>query len=40
MKHVYKVLAYLVAIEVAVQASMVVWADAGLGLWVEGGGVW
>ncbi|MEV4581308.1 hypothetical protein AB0K16_49550 [Nonomuraea jabiensis] len=39
MKHVYKVLAYLVAIEVAVQASMVVWADAGLGLWVEGGGV-
>ncbi|MET7328247.1 hypothetical protein [Nonomuraea sp. NPDC005650] len=39
MEHVYKVLAYLVAIEVAVQASMVVWADAGLGLWVEGGGV-
>jgi hypothetical protein len=39
MKHVYKVLAYLVAIEVAVQAAMVVWFEAGLGLFIEGGGV-
>ncbi|MFI7703135.1 hypothetical protein [Nonomuraea sp. NPDC049480] len=39
MKHVYKVLAYLVAIEVAVQAAMVVWFEAGLGKFIEGGGV-
>ncbi|ETK37709.1 hypothetical protein [Microbispora sp. ATCC PTA-5024] len=39
MKLVYKILAYLVAVEVAVQASMVVLADAGLGKWVEQGGV-
>ncbi|MEV5407972.1 hypothetical protein AB0K60_03895 [Thermopolyspora sp. NPDC052614] len=39
MRHVYKVLAYLVAVEVAIQAAMVVWGDAGLGLWVDGGGV-
>ncbi|MGP3964181.1 hypothetical protein ACTWPT_50295 [Nonomuraea sp. 3N208] len=39
MKHVYKVLAYLVAIEVAIQAAVMVWGDAGLGKWVEGGGV-
>ncbi|MEV1174509.1 hypothetical protein [Nonomuraea sp. NPDC049784] len=39
MKQVYKVLAYLVAIEVAVQASMVVWFDAGLSKWIDGGGV-
>jgi hypothetical protein len=35
----YKVLAYLVAAEVAVQAMMMVWAIAGLGKWVDGGGV-
>jgi hypothetical protein len=33
------VLAYLVAAEVAVQAMVMVWAIAGLGKWVEGGGV-
>jgi hypothetical protein len=35
----YKVLAYLVAAEVAVQAMVMVWAIAGLGKWVQGGGV-
>ncbi|WP_188190339.1 hypothetical protein [Nonomuraea sp. SYSU D8015] len=39
MKNVYKVLAYLVMIEVAVQAAMVVWADAGFGKWIAEGGV-
>jgi hypothetical protein len=39
MRTAYKVLAYLVAAEVAVQAMMMVWAIAGLGKWVEGGGV-
>jgi hypothetical protein len=39
MRTVYKVLAYFVAIEVAVQAMAAVWAIAGLGKWVEGGGV-
>jgi hypothetical protein len=35
----YKVLAYIVAAEVAVQAMVMVWAIAGLGVWVDGGGV-
>ncbi|NUW33393.1 hypothetical protein HTZ77_18440 [Nonomuraea sp. SMC257] len=39
MRIVYKVLAYLVAIEVAVQASVMVFGDAGLGKWVGQGGV-
>lgn len=39
MKHVYKVLAVLVAIEVAVQSAAVVWGDAGLSKWVGEGGV-
>jgi hypothetical protein len=39
MRTVYKVLAYFVAIEVAIQAMAAVWAIAGLGKWVEGGGV-
>jgi hypothetical protein len=39
MRTAYKVLAYLVAAEVAVQAMVVVWAIAGLGKWVDGGGV-
>jgi hypothetical protein len=39
MKTAYKVLAYLVAAEVAVQAMVMVWAIAGLGKWVDGGGV-
>jgi len=39
MKAVYKYLAYLVAIEVMVQASMIAFAVAGLGVWVDEGGV-
>jgi hypothetical protein len=39
MRTAYKVLAYLVAVEVAIQAMAVVWAIAGLGKWVQGGGV-
>jgi hypothetical protein len=39
MRTAYKVLAYLVAAEVAVQAMVIVWAIAGLGKWVDGGGV-
>ena len=39
MRIAYKVLAYLVATEVVVQAMVIVWFIAGLGKWVEGGGV-
>jgi hypothetical protein len=39
MRTVYKVLAYVVAAEVAVQAMLMVFAVAGLGKWVEEGGV-
>ena len=39
MRTAYKVLAYLVAAEVAVQAMVIVWFIAGLGKWVESGGV-
>jgi hypothetical protein len=39
MKSTYRVLAYLVAAEVAVQAAALAFFIAGLGLWVEGGGV-
>jgi hypothetical protein len=39
MRTVYRVLAYLVAAEVAVQAMVMVFAVAGLGKWVDGGGV-
>src|SRR4030095_12000964 len=39
MRTVYTVLAYLVATEVAVQAMLIVWGIAGLGKWVDGGGV-
>jgi uncharacterized membrane protein YtjA (UPF0391 family) len=39
MRTAYKVLAYLVAAEVAIQAMAVVWAMAGLGKWVQEGGV-
>ncbi|TMR08652.1 hypothetical protein ETD86_46820 [Nonomuraea turkmeniaca] len=39
MRNVYKVLAYLVAIEVAVQAAVMVWGDAGMGKWIDEGGV-
>ena len=39
MRTAYKVLAYLVAAEVVIQAVAMVWAIAGLGKWVDGGGV-
>jgi hypothetical protein len=39
MRIAYKVLAYLVAAEVAVQAMVIVWAFFGLFTWVDGGGV-
>jgi hypothetical protein len=39
MRTAYKVLAYLVAAEVVIQATAMVWAIAGLGKWVTGGGV-
>jgi hypothetical protein len=39
MRTAYKVLAYLVAAEVAIQAMVMVWAIAGLSKWVESGGV-
>ena len=39
MRTAYKVLAYLVAAEVVIQAMAMVWAIAGLGKWVDGGGV-
>jgi hypothetical protein len=39
MRTAYKVLAYLVAVEVAIQAMAVVWAVAGLTKWVDAGGV-
>ena len=35
MRNVYKVLAYLVAIEVVIQAMAIAYAIAGLGYWVE-----
>jgi hypothetical protein len=39
MRTTYKVLAYLVAAEVVIQAMAMVWAIAGLGKWVTDGGV-
>jgi hypothetical protein len=39
MRTAYRVLAYLVAAEVTIQAMVMVWAVAGLGKWVDGGGV-
>jgi hypothetical protein len=39
MKTVFKVLAYIIAAEVIVQSAMMVFAVAGLGIWVDGGGV-
>lgn len=35
MKSAYRVLAYIIAIEVVVQASMIAFAFAGLGIWVD-----
>ena len=39
MRTVYRVLAYLVALEVVVQAAAIAWALFGLSAWIEGGGV-
>ena len=39
MRTAYKLLAYAVAVEVAIQAMAVVWAMAGLGRWIMGGGI-
>jgi hypothetical protein len=39
MRKVYRILAYIVAAEVAVQAMLMVYAVAGLTKWVNGGGV-
>ncbi|MFI6738590.1 hypothetical protein ACIBI9_37185 [Nonomuraea sp. NPDC050451] len=39
MRIVYKILAYAVAVEVAVQAAVIVLAIAGLGKWVSDGNV-
>ena len=39
MRTVYRVLAYVIAAEVAVQAMAMVFAVAGLGKWVQDGGV-
>jgi heme A synthase len=39
MRTAYRILAYLVAAEVAVQAMVMVYAVAGLGKWVDQGGV-
>jgi hypothetical protein len=38
MRAVYRVLAFLVALEVALQAMFIVYGDAGLGLWIENDG--
>ena len=39
MRTAYKVLAYIVAAEVAIQAMAMVWAIAGLVKWIDAGGV-
>jgi len=39
MKSAYRVLAYLVALEVLVQAGAIAYALFGLGAWIQGGGV-
>jgi hypothetical protein len=39
MKSVYRVLAYLIALEVVVQAAAMAFAIAGLGTWIQEGGV-
>lgn len=39
MRAVYRVLAWLVAVEVLVQAAAITWAVFGLGQWIQGGGV-
>jgi hypothetical protein len=39
MRTAYRVLAWLVAAEVLVQAAAITWAVFGLGAWIQGGGV-
>jgi hypothetical protein len=39
MRTTYKVLAYTIAALVVVQAMAIAWAVAGLGAWIDGGGV-
>lgn len=39
MKMAYRILAYLIALGVVLQASAIAFAFFGLGSWVEGGGV-
>jgi hypothetical protein len=39
MRTVYRVLAWLMAAEVLIQAAAITWAVFGLGKWIEGGGV-
>ena len=39
MRATYRVLAYLLALEVVVQAAAIAWAVFGLTAWIEGGGV-
>ena len=39
MRAVYRILAFVVAAEVAIQASLVVWGDAGLGRYIDQVGV-
>ena len=39
MKSAYRVLAYLMALEVIIQAGAIAYALSGLGAWIQGGGV-
>jgi hypothetical protein len=39
MRLLYRILAFIIAVEVAIQAAVMVWAVAGLYVWVDGGGV-
>ncbi len=39
MRTAYRVLAFIIAAEVAIQAAAIAYALFGLGLWIEGGGV-
>ena len=39
MRTVYRVMAWLIAVEVLVQAAAITWAVFGLGKWVQDGGV-
>jgi hypothetical protein len=39
MRTTYRVLAWILALEVVVQAAAIAWALFGLGAWIQGGGV-